>query len=340
MATTVPRSKKGTGSNCEICGKCKVFTRIQDKKRKIERLQIRDYRQRRRLNLPVSPQAIFVSATPSHAWRLCLYGFAHDSESVLLSSRGVLYSIKDVLQVGSTEEVRRAFRRTAGRSFSGSERSCTASPTQISESEGRLLGAGVAHSPGLGPGADQRTDMKTTKLLVIVLTLFAIGSMVGCSRFSAKSPDVADSLRKALDQAGLKNVSVSEDRDRGIVTLGGEVASDDQKTQADSLAKSLAGGQVVADQIAVLPVGDEREAKAMNSDLDQGIAKNLDAALIQNKMHQDVNYSVKSGVVTLSGEVNSQDNRALAEKVATAVPNVQQVVNNLQVKNQKATSGQ
>ncbi len=78
----------------------------------------------------------------------------------------------------------------------------------------------------------------------------------------------------------------------------------------------------------------------MNSDLDQGIEKNLDAALIQNKMHHNVKYSVKSGVVTLTGEVNSQDNRALAEKVAIGVPNVQQVVNNLQVKNQKATSGQ
>jgi osmotically-inducible protein OsmY len=182
--------------------------------------------------------------------------------------------------------------------------------------------------------------MKAMKLLVILLTLFAIGTVVGCSRFSAKSPDVPDSIRKALDQAGLKDVTVTQDTDKGIVTLGGQVASDNQKAQAESLAKSLAGAQVVADQIAVIPVGAEKETKAMNSDLDQGIEKNLDAALIQNKMHHDVKYSVKSGVVTLTGEVNSQDKRTLAEKVATGVPNVQQVVNNLQVKNQKATSAQ
>ena len=83
--------------------------------------------------------------------------------------------------------------------------------------------------------------MKTTKLLVILLTLFAVGTVVGCSRFSAKSPDVSDNVRKSLDQAGLKDVSVSQDRDKGIVTLGGQVASEDQKTQAESLAKSLAG---------------------------------------------------------------------------------------------------
>jgi hyperosmotically inducible protein len=164
--------------------------------------------------------------------------------------------------------------------------------------------------------------------------------MAGCSATAAKSPDVSDGLRKSLDQAGFKNVSVSQDRDKGIVTLGGQVASDNDKSQAESLAKSFAGTQVVADQIAVVPVGGEKEAKAVNSDLDKGIEQNLDAALIQNKMHDDVKYEVKSGVVTLTGEVNSEDRRTRAEKVATRVPNVQQVVNDLQVKNQKASSSQ
>jgi osmotically-inducible protein OsmY len=57
-------------------------------------------------------------------------------------------------------------------------------------------------------------------------------------------------------------------------------------------------------------------------------------------MHDFVSYAVKSGVVTLTGEVNSQSKRDRAEKVASSVPNVQQVVNDLQVKNQKASSSQ
>jgi hyperosmotically inducible protein len=64
----------------------------------------------------------------------------------------------------------------------------------------------------------------------------------------------------------------------------------------------------------------------------------LDAALIQNRLHKNVKYDVKNGVVTLTGEVNSQLKRTFAQNVAAAVPNVQQVVNELQVKNQKATS--
>jgi osmotically-inducible protein OsmY len=116
------------------------------------------------------------------------------------------------------------------------------------------------------------------------------------------------------------------------------VATESDKAQAETLAKSLAGVQVVADQIAVIPIGVEKDAKAVNSDLDKGIEVNLDAALIQNKMHDNVKYEVKSAVVTLTGEVRSQDMRDAAEKVATRVPNVKQVVNDLQVKNQKARS--
>ena len=182
--------------------------------------------------------------------------------------------------------------------------------------------------------------MKKLRLSVVMVALLAVGILVGCSQTATKSPDVADGIRKSLDQAGFKDVTVSQDRDKGIVTLGGQVASENDKAQAESLAKSLASTQVVADQIAVIPVGVEKEAKAVNSDLDTGIEKNLDAALIQNKMHDSVKYEVKNGVVTLTGEVNSQSKRDRAEKMATSVPNVNQVVNDLQVKNQKASSSQ
>jgi hyperosmotically inducible protein len=181
--------------------------------------------------------------------------------------------------------------------------------------------------------------MKTNhKLLVALLALLAVGITIGCSKTDQRSPDVSDNVRHALDQAGLKDVSVNQDRDKGVVTLGGHADSDNSKAQAEALAKSVAGSQVVANEIAVVPTGSEGEAKAVNSDLDKGIEQNLDAALIQNKMHDDVKYSVKNGVVTLKGDVNSQHRREHAAQVATAVPNVQQVVNDVQVKNQKASS--
>ena len=187
---------------------------------------------------------------------------------------------------------------------------------------------------------ERMLNLKTLHVCAASLALLAAGILAGCSQTSMKSPDVTASIRTSLDQAGLKDVSVSQDREKGVVTLNGHVASDGDKAQAQSIATSMAGGQVVSNQIAVLPQGAESAARAINSDLDEGIGKNLDAALIANKLHKSVQYDVKNGVVTLTGEVDSQSARRQAASVASSVPNVRQVVNELQVKNQKATSSQ
>ena len=165
--------------------------------------------------------------------------------------------------------------------------------------------------------------------------LALVASMGGCS--ATQSPDVSAGVRHALDDAGLKNVSVSQDRQKGVVTLTGTVPADADKAQADSIAKSNAGGQVVANEVAVVPP-QGNDASAVNSDLDKGIQENLDAALLQNRLNNQISFSVKNAVVTLKGEVNSEAVRDQATKIAKAVPNVQEVVNELQLKDIKATA--
>ena len=182
--------------------------------------------------------------------------------------------------------------------------------------------------------------MKMFRNSIVTLIAGMALIVVGCSS-APKAADITGSLRDSLNQAGLKDVSVNQDRDKGVVTLGGHVAVDVDKAQAESIARSMAPGQVVANQIAVLPPGSESTARNINSDLDKGIEKNLDAALLQSTIHddlKDVKYAVKNGVVTLTGEVNSQRKRAGVQEIAAAVPNVQQVVNELEVQRQKATS--
>jgi len=179
--------------------------------------------------------------------------------------------------------------------------------------------------------------MKTLQLTFGGLALIAAGILGACSN-TPKAPEVSDNIRHSLDQAGLKDVSVKQDRDKGVVTLGGHTLNENDKGRADSIARSLSGGQVVANEIAVIPPGVEHEAKTVNSDLDKGIDKNLDAALVQNGIKDGVKYDVKNGVVTLKGEVNSQNKREQLTKIASSVPYVQQVVNELQVKEQRATS--
>jgi hyperosmotically inducible periplasmic protein len=180
--------------------------------------------------------------------------------------------------------------------------------------------------------------MKLLKPSLSLLAVVVIGTLAGCSTSSNKAADVSGEIRTSMDQAGLKDVTVKQDRDKGVVTLGGHVTSDEDKEKAESMARSMSGAQVVSNQIAVLPLGAENEAHKVNVDLDQGIESNLDAALIQDSLHDSVKYTVKNHVVTLTGDVNSQSKRARAGEVAAGVLNVEQVVNELQVKKQKATS--
>jgi hyperosmotically inducible periplasmic protein len=184
----------------------------------------------------------------------------------------------------------------------------------------------------------EKPYMKSSGLVFVSAVLLGIGTLASCSDTPTKSPDVTDGIRQSLDQAGLKDVSVSQDRDKGVVTLTGTTATGSDKAQAESIAKSLASTQVVSDQIAVRPPGDESTAKKVDSDLDKAIEKNLDAVLVRNKLDSVVKYDVKNGVVTLTGKVNSPSLRARVEKLATGVPNVKQVVNELEVKDRKATS--
>jgi osmotically-inducible protein OsmY len=179
--------------------------------------------------------------------------------------------------------------------------------------------------------------MKILRFCSFVPLVALIAAATGCSS-TPQAADVSRSLRTSLDQAGLKGVSVGDDRDKGVVTLGGSVTADADKAQAETIAKSLAGTQVVANQIAVLPPGGVGDARKMGEDLDKGIESNLDAALIANKLRGRVQYSVRNNVVTLTGNVVSEAERTLSEQVASTVPNVQQVVNELQVRKQKATS--
>jgi len=180
--------------------------------------------------------------------------------------------------------------------------------------------------------------MKTLELSLSLLALIVVGILSGCSGTSAKSRDVSDGIRTSLNQARLRQVSISQDRDKGVVTLGGHVTIDVDKAQAEAIAGNFAGKQVVTDPFAVIPLRIERDAKAVNSDLDQGIEQNLDAALIQDRMDDSVKYDLKNGVATLAGEVSSKSRRAKAEKVASSIPSAQQVGNELRGRDQKVSS--
>jgi hyperosmotically inducible periplasmic protein len=169
-----------------------------------------------------------------------------------------------------------------------------------------------------------------------MLALVAVAGLLACVACSSKTGEnvsYKDSVKQALQQAELTDVSVSEDRDKNTVTLAGTVHSDDAKARAGDVAKRVAGGRIVVNEVSVQPVGAESDAKNIASNLDDAIEKNYKAALISNGLDkQHIDYNAKNGVLILKGSVKTVAERQQAQTAAASIPNVQQVLNQIDVK--------
>jgi hyperosmotically inducible protein len=171
---------------------------------------------------------------------------------------------------------------------------------------------------------------------------FFIGSVVvlagalviaGCQSKPAH-PDEKSAVTSSLNNSNLKDVSVSQDQDKGVMTLSGNVDTQDQKSQAETLAKQAAPDYTVADEIGVRPPGAESQAKAVDSNIDSAIESNYKASIKAHKNldDQSIDYSAKNGTLMLKGSVKTEAQKREAAKLAKEVPNVQQVVNEIEVK--------
>ncbi len=169
------------------------------------------------------------------------------------------------------------------------------------------------------------------KAFATLVVLGALVFSVACTRHD--SPTYKDNVKKALEQAELKDVTVAEDKDKNTITLGGTLHSDEAKTRAAGVAKAAAADRVIANEISVQPVGAESEAKSIASNLDQGIESNYKAALIANRLDkQSISFKAKNGALTLTGSVKTANQREQAQSLGAAIPNVQQVVNQIEVR--------
>jgi hyperosmotically inducible periplasmic protein len=178
--------------------------------------------------------------------------------------------------------------------------------------------------------------MRSRNLLVIAAAALLLAFTVGCSQQRAGTAAAKDNVEKALKQSGIEHVNIDEDRDKGVITLKGDVPSEDLKMRAQQVAQQVAPGRVIANELAVRPVGLEHEAKKIESNVDDGIEHNLKAAITAHRWdNQHIRFDVKNGVVTLKGDVDTPAQRAEVEKVAANIPGVQQVVNELEVKGMK-----
>ena len=167
-------------------------------------------------------------------------------------------------------------------------------------------------------------------------SLLACATLIGVALLGTAcnktNSNYRDRVKTALEQADLKDVTVTEDTSKNTITLGGTLHSDDAKNTAGNIAQASAGSRVIANEISVEPVGNEGQARKMESSLDDGIENNFKAVLISKGLDkQNIRYKAKNGVLTLKGSVKSPTQRQEAQELAKNTPNVQQVVNEIQV---------
>jgi hyperosmotically inducible periplasmic protein len=175
-----------------------------------------------------------------------------------------------------------------------------------------------------------------TKFLSLGLALLLVVSLgVACSNTNRAGVN-EDQVKSQLKQAGLDDVKVDVDNDKKVVRLDGNVKTDTQKDQAEQIAKTAAPSYVVANEIGVRPENAEGQAKKVDSNLDDAIKNDWKALEAKNNWgNQHINADVKNGVLTLKGDVDTPAQRATVEKAAAQIPNVTQVVNELDVKSAK-----
>jgi len=180
------------------------------------------------------------------------------------------------------------------------------------------------------------TELKKHLFIGPIAVLTGVLAIAGCQNKPAH-PDEKDAVTTALKSNNLGDVSVSQDREKGVITLSGNVNTDDQKALAAATAKQAAPDYTIADEVGVRPQGAEGQARAVSSSLDSAIEDNYKAEIKGHKNldDQSIDYKAKNGTLVLSGTVKTAAQKKEAEKLAKQVPNVQQVVNEIEIKSGK-----
>ena len=185
-------------------------------------------------------------------------------------------------------------------------------------------------------------DVRKFKAIALLPAAFVAMLILGGCNNNPKHPDVKDAVDTAMTRNDLGVVKVSQDRDKGVLTLSGDVETPDKKSQAESVAKQAAPDYTIANEIGVRPIGTESQAKSVDSSLDDGIEKDYKAAIKAHKNldDQSIDYSAKNGTLMLKGSVKTAAQKKEAALLAKNTPNVKEVVDELEVKPSKDSTNQ
>jgi hyperosmotically inducible periplasmic protein len=174
------------------------------------------------------------------------------------------------------------------------------------------------------------------KKLVLVVLALSVMLAIGCSKNRANAPAMKDKVEDGLKQAGYSDINVDENRDKGVITLKGNVKSTEDKDKAEEVAKANADGEIIANELLVAG-SDESHAKNVQGATDDAIEARWKEFVKANRLeNQHIRADAKNGVLTLKGDVDTAEQRMDVEKNAAKIEGVTQVVNELTVKGNKS----
>ncbi|MBT8078661.1 MAG: BON domain-containing protein [Gammaproteobacteria bacterium] len=139
----------------------------------------------------------------------------------------------------------------------------------------------------------------------------------------------------------LNSFAINSDVKNGVASLSGAVESDVDRELAGEIAESIDGVKKVRNDLVV----DKNEATAKNDEADNRskFRQKVDNATLTARIKTEllmngstsglaINVDSRNGEVVLSGEVDSGEERALAEQIAANIDGTQSVENKLTVR--------
>jgi osmotically-inducible protein OsmY len=186
--------------------------------------------------------------------------------------------------------------------------------------------------------------------LILLILLGGIGYYVYTHGFTkprwlgavaSSSEDVATTtkIKAALGLSNrLKPFDIGVSTTGGVVTLTGEVLSEDAKSLAGEIARDTAGVREVKNEISVNPAAKPSSESSRVEDLEIRVAA-LEAINRSPELSgKGIDVKVENRNVTLSGTVETPAQRSGAEQLARSIDGVASVTNNLTATNPQAAT--
>ena len=161
--------------------------------------------------------------------------------------------------------------------------------------------------------------------LISLITILALATPLALAAREINDPDITDAVEDELlfDPAVLLN-NIDVVTADGVVTLKGTTDNILARRRAARLAETVKGVRSVINRI---------EVRAKKTRTDSEIRRDVSEALLTDPAAEsyEVDVAVNDGKVTLTGQVESWQERSLSEKIAAGVKGVRAIENKIDV---------